>query len=308
MLHDWQAETSLRAVLSLIRGRTVDQWQFADGVAADVLIFEPGNTLATALQRRAAEGHSRQKFLPITTSDAGDGFSLRYPFSTNASRLIRCLDIASAQLGEQPEATAGRPSGSLCQRLDDAMRTPDSVAVRLESDSRSGLLDLAHKRIHWPQPFSVDETALLLSEQITLTPLRNIDAVSITGGATIPVPWEAPLWAIGIAHSNGELLKRLNPAASYRMSRWPNFGVIGRRSADIRLTSLMTQRALTPVELTRLSRLPPTAAHSFINACALSGILVEVGGALAPMPAVAPKPPSRLSGMLGTLRRVLSLD
>lgn len=66
----------------------------------------------------------------------------------------------------------------------------------------------------------------------------------------------------------------------YRLTRWPDFGLIGRRASDIRCAALLNHRAYTPAELSATTGFPLPVVNNFLNACALSGLLESAGATL----------------------------
>lgn len=308
---DWRAEVSLKETLSLLRGKTSDIWQYSDELTADVVVYDSRNALAQAMVRREAGANGSQVFF-TSDNEADSELSLRYPFG--ASRLIRCLDHASQRLAAMHGHVAPE-AGSLCQRIDDALRVPGLRAVAITAGGHTGLLKPEEQKLWWPQPMELDETAKLLSGSVEVQALVASDAALLArleAAATVATPAEGLLWAIGIARSRGVLLNRIDPARQYRLRRWPNFGAIGRRSADLRCASLLIQREMTQASLSMLAAIPASVIVNFMNACAICGLLVE-GEAPSPVLAATsisanPLADSRLGGMLRRIRQAFTLE
>lgn len=308
---DWRAEVSLKETLLLLRGKTSDHWEYSDELIADVVIYDETNALAQAMVRRAGNtAAERQVFFSSSANDEQE-LSLRPPFG--ASRLIRCLDHASQQLGNAPSAGEERGE-SLCQRLDSALRTPGVHAVAIHTQGLSGLIKLAGRTLHWPQPMGVDEIAALLAGTVEVQRLGAGDALAIhriEADASFTMPAESLLWAIGITRSKNTLLQRLDAMRQYRLLRWPDFGPIGRRSLDLRCAALLTQRELSPPSLAMLSGMPLSVIGGFLNAAALCDLLESTAGdRTTPLSATtAPAAnDSRLGGMLRRIRQVFALN
>jgi hypothetical protein len=277
---DWQAERSLRATLALLGGKTRETWDFGDGLAAaDVVIYEPGNQLAQALERRESPAAPRKLFLPCDGEAAEAERRLRHPFG--ASRLIRCLDHASEVL----PAPRGEPArDSLCQRLDEALRSPGVRGVALLTGERRGLLLPAEAALRWPLPLGGDEIARLLAPDVEIQVLRADDyGVLRKLQAITPQqqPWETALWAVGVATSGGRLLRRLGEARAYGLRRRPDFGTVGSRKSDLRCSALLLQAPMTPGQLASAAGIPPEVANNFLNAAALCGLLDGVPAEIA---------------------------
>lgn len=302
---DWRAEVSLKETLALLRGKTREAWQYSDELTADVVVYETHNALAQAMVRRcAAEGGSRV-FFPSTSEDESV-LTLRYPFG--ASRLVACLDSASLQLQGQPAANERIDEPSLCQRLDEALRTPGTLAVAIRAGGQQGWLKLPERELHWSQPMGVEEIASLLAGEVEVQALGPMDAAALRrleAQARHPAPAEGLLWSVGIARSRGSLLPRLDISRPCRLRRWPDFGAIGRRSLDIRCASLLTQRELAPAHLAMMAGIPLSVIGNFLNACALAGLLEHGTAPVATMPAPSAALPQE-SGLGGVLRRIRS--
>ncbi|AXQ30904.1 hypothetical protein D0B54_20450 [Solimonas sp. K1W22B-7] len=302
---DWRAEVSLKETLALLRGKTREAWQYSDELTAEVVVYETHNALAQAMVRRCqAEGSGGRVFFPSSSED-DSVLTLRYPFG--ASRLVACLDSASLQLQGTAANQERSDEASLCQRIDDALRTPGSLAVAIRAGSQQGWLKLPERQLFWSQPLGIEEIAQLLSGDVEVQALGPVDAASLRrleAGARHPAQAEPLLWAIGIARSKGSLLHRLDIASPCRLRRWPDFGAIGRRNLDIRCASLLTQRELAPTHLAMMAGIPLGAIGNFLNACALIDVL-EAGKATA-LPQAAPRVaalPSE-SGFGSMLRRI----
>lgn len=311
---EWRAEISLRETLPLLRGRTAESWIYADELNADVIVYDTDNTLAQALVRRAqAEGTGRV-FVPSHSSDP-EVITLRPPFG--ASRLIQSLDWASQQLAGRAPSLPDR-LGSLGQQLDDLLRQPGLRAVALRAGGHRGLIEVATRQLHWPVPLQAEDMASWLLGRVDLAPLDDREAETLQGlraAATSVISAEGLLWTIGITRSNGQLLRRLDVTQAYQLRRWPDFGLIGRRSLDLRCTALLMQRPMTPVELARLAGAPLSIIGHYLNAAALCGVLEAPARTRAAELAREQEPSvitssavSLMSGMLRRLRTALAMD
>jgi len=176
----------------------------------------------------------------------------------------------------------------------------------IRAGNQSGWLKLPERHLWWSQPLALDDIAQLLSGEVEVQALGPADAASqrrIEAVARHPAAAETLLWAIGITRSKGSLLQRLDATRSCRLRRWPNFGVIGRRSLDLRCTSLLMQRELAPAQLAMTAGIPLGVIGSFLNACALVHLLepgeAQAASAAAPLPV-----PGQESGLGGVLRRI----
>jgi hypothetical protein len=304
---DWRAEVSLRETLALIGGKTLDSWQFSNDLGADVVVYDVHNALAQALLRRSiAEGEAR--VMISSTPDGQSDLTLGYPFG--ASRLIHCLNVASARLHGAKTAAESEHRTNTCQHLDELLRSPRIEDVVVKASKQTGLIRKSEHAFYWPAKLDVDEAAHLFSSDIHLVPARDEESREIQRAATDVVPLEGILWTFGMTRSNGALLRRLDPQRIYRLRRWPDFGLIGRRSSDMRLASLLAQRNFSPKLLAQASAIPPTIVGNFLNSAALCGLLEEqaqpqAAQATAPqVPAFKPIPDDSL--FVGVIKRIRS--
>jgi hypothetical protein len=308
---DWRAEISLKETLALLRGKTRDVWHYSDELSADVVAYDTQSALAQALVRRAQAESAAQVFFPSTSQDE-DSLTLRYPFG--ASRLISCLDQASNQLAGHAAQREVANEPSLCQSLFNALHTPDAAAIVLRAADQHGWIRLPDRQMHWSQALDVDAIAALLSGTVQVGIVRVDERVrlgDLDRSAPVPVQAEALLWAIGITRSKSTLLQQLDAGSIYRLRRWPDFGVIGRRSQDLRCTSLLTQRPLAPTQLALLAGIPLGAIGSYLNACALCGLLDRPdlpAQPVAPLPAHIHTNESALGGVLRRIRLAFAFE
>lgn len=304
---EWSAEVSLKSLLGLLKDRTTVTWRHSDDLNADVIVYNPASPLAHALMRREGEHPHRHVFVPCSANDPGAA-GLALPLGSG--QLIRCLEGALAQLGERHiQHGAERPH--LCQRLDEMLQSTQAVGVMLSVGGQRGVIDRAQRMIHWPSRLGADDVAQLLFEDVELEPL-GADQVQILHTvkrwATEAIPWDAALWALGIGTSGGRLLARLGAARRYRLTRWPDFGMIGRRSNDLKCSALLARDGMSPLALQASTGFPLGTIHNFFNACALCGLLEEPGQAIAATRAATPAGGASVAaGMLARIRKAFAL-
>lgn len=306
---DWNTELSLKSLLTVLGNRAPGTWlHVADVASADLVLYDPESVLAQALLRRARESQSNKVFVACTNKVGMDGLHLRMPIGP--SRLMPILELVASRVqGHHLEAPTGE---SLCQRLDRALGAAQVLGVVICSASDRGFLLPAQRAMYWPRPLTADELAALLFEGVTVHPFTAQDKTAVQWMATLlpqMVSWDAMLWAIGISTSAGRLLDRLQASTRYRLTRWPDFGVVGRRSADMRCSAMLAQRAFTLGELSRATGIAPATLAGFFNASALCGILKADAQADAQVAPIAMDLPehSFTGGMIRKLRQVFSL-
>lgn len=304
----WQTESSLKALLTVIHDRQAPAWHHVDDIsAADLVLYDPTSPLASALLRRASGQESNRLFVPCSHQLSESDGGLHLPIG--ASRLRELLDQIATRLGDKSPVA---PHECLSQRLDELLQNPDLLGVAFAVGGETGFLSLSQRAMYWPQPLDAAGLARLLLDQVVLQPIRATDrdwAARLEAVAPKMRSWDAMLWAVGASTGSGRLLSRLHPGRRYQLSRWPDFGLIGRRSVDIKCTALLSQRALTPDELASLTGLPQSSVANFLNCAALCGILQDIRLPGEAMPAVQQARPadSVMGGVLRRLRQAFSL-
>lgn len=305
---EWQTEQSLKGLLSMLGEKAPGHWHCVDDVAqADLVLYEPGNVLAQALLRRAGQD---RLFVPCTSKPGDDPLALRIPIGP--TRLVAVLEHAIRRLkGSAPDPVERT---SLCQALDDALQTRHLAGVAMSSSGEVGFLSPQHRGLYWPRKLDTDELAAILLDGARVRAFGEQDRALVDSLREVTpqmLTWDGVLWAIGVSKSSGRLLARLNPRTHYRLTRWPDFGLIGRRSTDIRCTALLTQKAFSPNALGALTSIPEARVFGFYNAAALCGILKPDVAATSlaemPMPAGTLPETSFVGGMLRRLRAALVL-
>lgn len=276
---DGHVEVSLKSLLGILGNKTSVAWQHSEDINSDVIIYSPTSPLAMAMLRRenahAFSEHGRHVFIPCSVEDPGeDGLTL----PLRADRLLHCLQVACAKLGQALSGNGAAARPSLCERLDGLLQTRDVVAVAITVGNKTGLINPTRQMIHWPRTLDEDGIAQLIMEEATVQPMLASDLLKLRrmeAEMHERIPWDAALWAIGVSTSKSRLLPRLDSRKSYKLKRWPDFGLIGRRSSDIKCTALLTHKSMTPEELIAVTGLSEARVNSFLNACALCGFLEE---------------------------------
>jgi hypothetical protein len=120
------------------------------------------------------------------------------------------------------------------------------------------------------------------------------------------------LWNCGQLGTTTDLLPWLPRMARFRLHRWPDFGRLGHKTWQVRLTSILMNNAYTPQQMTNLAAQPIAYIRGFLNACALCGLLTHESLAteLPAEPAQtapADKPTGRWSGILRSIRNALHI-
>lgn len=303
---DERTEASLKSLLGLLKGKTPSAWKIVENIDANVIIYNPGSPLAQALLRREERQATGHVFVPCSDHDPGkEGLSL----PLRAERLLNCLQAASSRLGKQAIPAA---DDNLCERLDLLLQNKSVIAVEIVAGTNTGVINPTRKTISWEQSLDADAVAQMVLSDVSLRPLQISDLNvlrNLEHKMKQHQSWDAALWAIGVGTSRGQLLPRLRANQPYRLTRFPDFCLIGRRSSDVKATALLTHKSMTPNELVAETGFSDARVFGFINACALSGLLEVVQPAEQVVSAQAKvegdAPPA--SGMFQRIRRALEI-
>lgn len=129
-------------------------------------------------------------------------------------------------------------------------------------------------------------------------------------------------WQLCEALSGGLLLPGIASRRSFSILQWPDFGVLGASSEQMKLSALFHGRELTIAKAAEISSLPVYSVIDFVNACAVIGLLKDAPTELLNLAAAHPsrklesKPaepvtvhrkPGGFSRFLGKLRDKLGL-
>jgi hypothetical protein len=115
-------------------------------------------------------------------------------------------------------------------------------------------------------------------------------------------------------HAGASRASWLDEATAYRVSRWPNFGLIRPNLSQIRATALLAATPLTLRELMKRGALSAEDAARTLNALDACGLLAAAERAAAaaksPTPApppAAPAPPGGFASFVRLVRKHLGL-
>jgi hypothetical protein len=292
MRSNWLSTTSAEAadvIVSAAGDERVRTWQ--NSGKPIILISAPGETVAT------------------TAANV-----LVYPF--RATDLMRLLNELDARLSAPtaPAATTAvrsQPTGGSPWSFVEALRTLREVqnsAVWLTAlQGSSPLLWLKGDA----SEYSADPNTLQDIRRGTL----ELGALRLRQGASPPAyrglrPAAELEWFAGY-HASTELAPGIDPAAIFRITRWPNFGLIRPLPSQIRVTALLAAGPLTLDQLTRrtdMSRVEAVRTLNALDACSLLTVVDRAAAATANPRSPAPQPPGGLATFLKLVRRKLGLS
>jgi hypothetical protein len=318
-------EMRVKSMLQLVEGKTAATWTYSEEPAADLAICEPESALARAVMRQAIErGRPRCVSLVRQGGTAPEDTQAVYA-PLRVSDFISMLDATLA-----------------AQDVDPSLTTQELVAAsRAEAVAQNEGFVLAHvlrdiiakdnQRTHlitrgdvsiYVQPSQATVLASKdLSPEVIAELAQTSGAIEVRelgSNDSVPAAGELRrhslqylLWNCGQLGTTTDLLPWLPRMARFRLQRWPDFGRLGHKTWQVRLTSILMNNAYTAQQMTHLAAQPIANIRGFLNACALCGLLTHESLAIEAEPAAAAaplaKPASRWSGILRSIRNALHI-
>lgn len=318
-------EMRVRSMLQLVEGKTAASWAYVDEAVADLAICEPDSVLARAVIRRATQ-RGRPRCVSLVRPGAtppADTESVYAPL--RVSDFISMLD-----------ATLGAVDPSLTTQQLVAASHAEAAAQNEGFLLAHALRDIvgkneqrAHLITHGPVFIYVQPAQATVLANLDLSPELIAGIAQASGGLEVrelapdePLPAEGELrrhslqyllWNCGLLGTTTDLLPWLPRMARFRLQRWPDFGRLGHKTWQVRLTSILVNNAYTLQQMTNIAAQPVANIRGFLNACALCGLLThESLAADAAVEAThasasVAKTTSRWSGILGSIRNALHI-
>lgn len=108
-----------------------------------------------------------------------------------------------------------------------------------------------------------------------------------------------------MAASVDPLFSWIDADASFQLKRWPYFGGLPRNRERLTLSALLNRRPMTYQQLLEATNCGEQSLNHFLNACAISGLLVITESSEKPL--ITTSSTSRLGGLIRGLRSRLGL-
>jgi len=309
-----QALQLVESMLWAFKGTMRSNWVSEPSAeSADVIVV----TSATRDERLSRWQESGKPIIQISVAGepvlAGANV-LVYPF--HARQLLQLLNELDARLNApslpvETSAAPSEPTGGTAWSFVEALRTLREVqnaAVWLTAlKGQSPLLWLKGDG----SEYSADAHTLQDVRRGTLA----FGALRLRQGAAPPAhralrPAAELEWFAGY-HASTELAPWLDAAANFRITRWPNFGLIRPLPSQIRVTALLAAGPLTLAQLVQRSEMPRIEAIRTLNAleaCSLLSVVERAVAATARTRSPAPHPSGGLAAFLQLVRRRLGLS
>lgn len=317
----------LRLVESMLwafQGTTRSSWVRATSPeSADVAVVS-----STAPNERIdAWRKSGKPLIVITAPDAPpvrDEHVLVYPFrATQFLQLLNTLDARLGHSGGHAAPAANQPDIASSPASESSTTNRDSwsfvEALRTLREVQNTEVWLTGYYGPTPRLWIKGDGSEYTTDPATLQDIRRgtfrFGAIQMRRGVPPPphrqVRSAAELQWFAGCHAGATLAPDLDEFTRYRISRWPNFGLIRPLPSQIRVTALLAASPLDLRELVKRSALPAEEVIRTLNALEASGLLhaVQATAAPAPMPAAeVPQMPGGFGSFVRLLRKRLGLS
>jgi hypothetical protein len=296
------------SILWAFQGTTRSVWTLVAPEAAEVVVVHQGSPD----ERIAGWRDAGKLIVEFAVSDAARGTSaaLIYPF--RAAQALALLERLDAQLSS-PDGTA-EESGSEAAAGGDS-RDPwafvETLRTIREVQNSETWLHARDGKISclWLRA----DGAMYTAEQGTIQAIRrgtlNLSRLNLQKG-TLPEGRPTPRAGTELSwfasyYASASLAPWLKPTERYRVTRWPNFGLIRPLPAHIRVAAALAATPARPDEIAARAQVSPEEAFRTLNALAVANVVIAVPNeVVAPVKAVRPPPVAPRGGIGSFLRNV----
>jgi hypothetical protein len=267
------------SILWAFKGTTRSTWETVPPEAAEVIVVHQGDPD----ERIAAWRRAGKRIIEIATGEgANPSLSpvLVYPFkSAQALALLERLDGELSGVSSQQSGGPG-PDRQLAKLPSDPWSFVDTLrTIREVQNSESWLVA---RDVKLPRLWLRADGAMYVADHTTILGIRdgtlNLATLNLqkskppTDGVAARAGTELS-WFAGY-HASREIAPWLNAAARFRVTRWPNFGLIRPAPQHIRVAAAMASTAGKPSEIAARARVSVEEAIRTLNALAVAGVVV----------------------------------
>jgi hypothetical protein len=298
---------AFRSMLKILDGRGGLSWVLVSPDEAEVLI---AGTHGDDLAARRWATKTDKPMIAVYEGAAArpmTPYTLHHPF--RVMQLLGVLDdVDQALAGSAHEPLRARAVGG-------GVDFAESLRL-LARSSAAGNLHAAGEGA--ARVFVRDDLSVYYASEDTVRRLTRaalpLPALHLTGDAPpsgfICRPVFELAWFTGW-HATDALAPWVDRNASYRLRRWPDFGLLRGTREQLALAALLTNASYSRARLLELSRQAASNVDRFLNACALAGVLAATAdGALAAESGTGTflsHSAARLGGLIRGLRSRLGL-
>jgi hypothetical protein len=150
------------------------------------------------------------------------------------------------------------------------------------------------------------------AEQSTIQSIRrgtvnlaglNLQKSALPAGGPAPRSGTELSW-FAAYYASADLAPWLKPTVRYRVTRWPNFGLIRPLPSHIRVAAALASLPARPDEIAARAHVSPEEAIRALNALAVANVVVAVDGDVAPVKTIASSAVEPRGGFVTFLRNV----
>lgn len=300
------AGQAFRSMLKILDGRGGVSWSLVAPDAADVLIAGTHGSDSVARHWAATakpliavyDGAAVRPVAP---------YALRHPF--RVMQLLDVLeDIDQALCKTAAEGTRLKPVSGAVWSFPESLRqlarggTPGGFHVAGSGAERVFVRD--DLSVYHASPQTVQRLAREPLELPALTFCRDTPPVHFETRPMFELAWFSG-W-----HAADTLAPWIKQNVSYRLRRWPDFGMLRGARDQLALAAILTRTSCSRAQLIKISGQPAPAVDRFLNASALSGVLTSTGDAAVPAESAGTfiaNSAARLGGLIRGLRSRLGL-
>lgn len=285
--------TLLRSLLNFDICHVNAIWEYKPQLPVDLLIVNPDSEQGAKLMQ---SGLSDKQVVAIFAADAQhEKQYLWLPSPLRIGGLTELLRNAASQLkyvlDDVPEKKEGIKSSSQSTTDSDvAVTDGDSLVSTIYNIMRTSTTGHAYQIVHPTfkplyivpahKTYYLDAPVTMLKEAATLSDFK-VHTLPLPENITTCLQIEPKAisilcWYAGMYGSNGKLLPWLDPEATFRLKRWPNFNNMAYQLNAMQLNTAtqLIKQPLSISELCKGSRLPEAIVCDLINACAMCDFLV----------------------------------
>ena len=329
---------ALRSMLALLDSALGARWRLLDAPIADVILV-PGERMSE-IRKSGSEVE-----VPLLLALTGDNVCPPGAFAVlkrpvTPAHLVEVLQLAEGLVERARANDEGILTVPLIESLDPGGRlAPESFDARLRTTLRAAtwrlfqepvavtVLDDRRDSIYSYLPSRGFTTRLASAElaaafrsnpPAVFVELSSAEQSAMAKAREFRSPKELE-WTFWISNGAPRLRPEIDLVRRWKLKRWPDFGRLPHYHADVRMASALMAQSLTLHELCEVAKAREDTAVNFLNATYTLGALTEEAAMTDPTSktpvkmqarkqAAAPKAkPSRLSGLIGQLRRKFGL-
>lgn len=193
--------------------------------------------------------------------------------------------VGSVPLPAEPALTPGWATAA--ESMYAALRDPRPTLMRIDIAGHPPVaVDFPRRQFFWEGSIErfPDEPSRVSVRTVDSTP--ETAAALGTGGQDLAIL----LWTVGMESFGGTPATWLRPGDRYRLSQWPNFTVLPRRMAHLRMTAALVNAYLSIDELATVTATPVSDVQRLVNALTLLDVVDVAADAPSDLAAWLPEP------------------